>query len=159
VTSFESTRAGVRGPGRGWRVMKALQVAMKAMLVSGVLLLVLGLLIWTGNADQLIGVHIAFGVVLVLSLWTICAVAARAGVASGTVAFAAAWGALVVALGLAQEELLTGGLHWVIQVVHVAVSMGAIWWGKRLAAAIQQGARGRASDPAASPPVGSTTPR
>ncbi|HET9723195.1 MAG TPA: hypothetical protein VFR44_05055 [Actinomycetota bacterium] len=113
--------------------MKMLPVAMKALLGSGALLLVLGLIIWVADAHQLVGVHIAFGVVLVLSLWTICAIAARSGVAAGTVAFAAGWGVVIVVLGLSQEESVPGDLHWTIQVLHVAISMGAIWWGKRLA--------------------------
>ena len=112
--------------------MKLLPVAMKALLGSGALLLVLGAIIWVADAHQLVGVHIALGVVLVLSLWTICAIAARSGVGAGTVAFAAGWGVLIVVLGLSQEELVPGDLHWTIQVLHVVISMGAIWWGKRL---------------------------
>lgn len=118
--------------------MQTLKVAMKALLGSGALLLVLGVIIWMGNADHLIGVHIAFGVILVLSLWTICAIAARSGVPAGTVALAAGWGVLVVGLGLGQEELVPGDWHWTVQVLHVAVSMGAIWWGRRLVKLIEQ---------------------
>jgi hypothetical protein len=110
----------------------AIKVALAALIGSGALLLVLGIVIWTGNGHQLIPVHVAFGVVFVISQWTIAAIAARSGVASGTVAFAAAWGLLVVVLGSAQEELLPGSWHWVIQVLHLAISMGAIWWGRRL---------------------------
>lgn len=117
--------------------MKALRVAMKTVLGSGALLLVTGMIIWVADTHQLIGVHIAFGVVLVLSLWTICAIAGRSGVPVGTVVFAAAWGVVVVVLGLAQEELVPGDRHWTIQVLHVAISMGAIWWGRRLAKMIQ----------------------
>jgi hypothetical protein len=116
--------------------MKALPVAMKALIGSGALLLVLGVIIWVADAHQLVGVHIAFGVVLVLSLWTICAIAARSGVAAGPVAFAAAWGVLVVVLGMSQEEMVPGDWHWTIQVLHVVISMGAIWWGRRLATMI-----------------------
>lgn len=110
----------------------AIKVALAALMGSGALLLVLGIVIWTGNGDQLIPVHVALGVVLVGSLWTIAAITGRAGGASGTVAFAAAWGLLVVILGLAQEELLPGTWHWTIQVLHLLISMGAIWWGRRL---------------------------
>ena len=124
----------------------AIKVALAALMGSGALLLVLGIVIWTGNGDQLIPVHVAFGIVLVISLWTIAAIAARAGVASGTVAFAAAWGLLVVILGLAQEELLPGSWHWTIQVLHLVISMGAIWWGRRLVRLI-----GQAQRPAGSP--------
>jgi H+/gluconate symporter-like permease len=110
----------------------AVKIALAVLMGCGALLLVLGIVIWTGNGDQLIPVHIGFGIVLVLSLWTIAAIGARAGVASGTVALAVAWGLLVVVLGLAQEELLPGSWHWTIQVLHLAISMGAIWWGRRL---------------------------
>jgi H+/gluconate symporter-like permease len=116
----------------------AIKVALAALMGCGALLLVLGIVIWTGHGDQLIRVHIVFGIVLVLSLWTIAAIAARAGVASGTVAFAAAWGLLVVILGLAQEELVPDGWHWTIQVLHLVISMGAIWWGRRLVRLIGQ---------------------
>lgn len=110
----------------------AIKVAPAALMGSGALLLVLGIVIWMGNGGQLIPVHVALGVVLVGSLWTIVAIAGRAGVASGTCAFAAAWGLLVVILGLVQEELLPGTWHWTIQVLHLLISMSAIWWGRRL---------------------------
>jgi hypothetical protein len=112
----------------------AIKVALAGLLGCGALLLVLGLIIWAGIGDheQLVAVHISIGVVLVLTLWTIAAIAARSGVPARTVSFAAAWGLLVVLFGLAQEDLLTGSWHWTIQVLHVAISMGAIWWGRRL---------------------------
>src|SRR5262249_17695700 len=58
----------------------AMRVAQAALPGSGVLLLVLGAIIWTGNGDQLIGMHVLLGLVLVLSLWTITAISARSGV-------------------------------------------------------------------------------
>jgi hypothetical protein len=116
----------------------AVRVARATLLGSGALLLVLGLIIWTGKADQLIGVHVALGVVLVLSLWTIAAIAARSGVPAGTVALAAAWGLLAVVLGLVQEDLLPDSWHWTIQVLHLVIGMGAIWWGRRLVQLIRR---------------------
>jgi hypothetical protein len=131
----------------------AIKVALAALMGSGALLLVLGIVIWTGNGDQLIPVHVAFGIVLVVSLWTIAAIAARSGVAGGTVAFAGAWALLVVVLGLAQEELLPGSSHWAIQVLHLAISMGAIWWGRRLVRLIGQAQRPPGSATTAASPV------
>jgi hypothetical protein len=58
----------------------AIKVSLAVLLACGALLLVLGIVIWTGNGDALIPVHITLGVVLVLSLWTIAFMAARAGV-------------------------------------------------------------------------------
>ena len=131
-----------------------IKVSLAVLLVCGALLLVLGIVIWTGNGDALIPVHIALGVVLVLTLWTIAFMAARAGVPAGTVTFPAAWGLVVVLLGLAQEDLLSGSWHWTIQVLHVAVSMGAIWWGRRLVKLIGQ-ARAMQQPNLAHPPMAS----
>ena len=104
-----------------------------ALLGSGALLLVLGLLVWVGVGPAVVlSVHIVLGFVLVISLWTLAAIAARAGVPLSTVAFATTWGVIVLAFGLVQARLLPGAWHWVVQVAHVAISMGAIWWGRRL---------------------------
>ena len=138
----------------------AIKAALAILLGCGALLLVLGLIIWTGTGDhgQLVAMHISVGVVFVLTLWTIAAIAARSGVASGTVAFASAWGLLVVLFGLAQEDLLTGSWHWTIQVLHLAVSMGAIWWGRRLVKLIGR-ARSASQSNFAHPPVATPAPR
>lgn len=116
-------------------VMKA---ALTTLLACGGLLLVLGIVIWTGDGGRLVGVHVTLGVVLVLSLWTISAVAARSGVPTGVAALAAGWGVVVVIVGLAHEELAPGSWHWVVEVLHVGISMGAIWWGRRLARLVRQ---------------------
>src|SRR5215470_12607302 len=131
-----------------------IKISLAVLLGCGALLLVLGIVIWTGNGDALIPVHITLGVVLVLTLWTIAFMAARAGVPMGTVASAGAWGLLVVLLGLAQEDVLTGSWHWTIQVVHLAVSMGAIWWGRHLVKLIGQ-ARSKREPTAAHAPLAS----
>jgi hypothetical protein len=121
-----------------------MKVAVASMLACGGLLMVLGIVIWTGNGYQLIGVHVALGAVFIVSLWTIIAIAARSGVPAGIVAFAAGWSVVVVVLGMMQEELVPGSWHWSIQALHLVISMGAIWWGRRLARLTRQ-ARAAAS--------------
>jgi hypothetical protein len=137
--------------------MRTVKLAVRTLIACGVLLLVLGIVIWTGHGDQLIPVHVAIGVLLVLTLWTLAAIAARSGVRAGTVAFAAGWGLVIVLLGLAQEDLVVGSLHWTIQVLHVAISMGAIWWGRRLANLIGRARTGSRSSVA--PPVATSMSR
>jgi hypothetical protein len=137
--------------------MRTVKLAVRALIACGASLLVLGIVIWTGHGDQLISLHIAIGVVLVLTLWTLAAIAARSGVRAGTVAFATAWGLVIVLLGLAHEDLVVGSLHWTIQVVHVVLSMGAIWWGRRLAKLIGRARAGSRSSVA--PPVATSTSR
>ena len=45
--------------------------------------LVLGVLFWTGNALGLVDLHQLLGILLVLGLWTMAALAHRAGVPAG----------------------------------------------------------------------------
>ena len=95
--------------------------------LCALVVIVLGVLFWTGNAPlTLLPVHILAGLVLVLCLWTLAAIALRAGVPAGLAFLAFAWGLVVVALGLTQTNLLVGSVHWLIQVLHLAVGVSAI---------------------------------
>ncbi len=105
--------------------------------LTGLIQLVLGVFIWTGNADALIPIHISSGVVLVLSLLTLAVLAAFARVNPAFVALAIVWGLITVLLGLTQERLLPGPAHWVIQVVHLLVGLGAIGQAENLARRIK----------------------
>ena len=100
--------------------------------VTGVIQIVLGLLFWTGNVRNLTDLHMWIGFVLVIALWIMAGLAARAGVNPGLVALAVIWGLIVPALGMTQVRLLPGDLHWVIQVVHLLVGLIAIGLGERL---------------------------
>jgi hypothetical protein len=42
------------------------------------------------------------------------------------VAVAAVWALLVVIVGLTQTSLLTGSLHWLIQVIHLLLGIGLL---------------------------------
>ena len=98
-----------------------------------VVLVLLGILFWTGNALGLRPLHQFLGFVLVLSLWTLAVVAARAGVSPGLVAGAAVWGLVVPIFGMTQTSLLTGSAHWVIRVLHLLVGLVAVGLGEALA--------------------------
>jgi hypothetical protein len=124
--------------------MKLATVAQMTIRISGVLLLALGVFIWTGNFDQLIPYHRILGFVLVIALWTLSFLAARAGVSIGLVAAAVVWGLIAPIVGLTQTSILTGGFHWVIQVVHLVIGLGAIGWGEGLGQAIKSRTPGAA---------------
>jgi hypothetical protein len=94
--------------------------------VAGVVQLALGLAFWTGNLLGLVDLHMLNGILLVLALWIQAALAARAGVEPRLVAVAAAWGLVVVIVGLTQTDLLTGSLHWLIQVIHLLLGIGLL---------------------------------
>ena len=106
--------------------------------ICGPAALVLGVLFWTGNALTLIPVHMLAGIVLVLALWTLAIMAAVSGVQRGLVALAIGWGLIVPMLGMSQNQLLPGSLHWVIQGLHLLFGIVAMGLGNGLARRIKQ---------------------
>lgn len=124
--------------------MKLVTVAQMTVRVSGIALLILGVIFWTGNLDSLHLLHILLGLLLVLGLWTLALIAIRAQVAVGIAVLALAWGVIAPALGLTQVNLLPGGWHWVIQVLHLLVGVGAIGIAEALGAGIKRSGRAAA---------------
>jgi hypothetical protein len=93
--------------------------------IAGTGALVLGLLIWTLDLD-VVSIHMLFGLVVALSLLVISLLSAftkelrLAGIIGIVYAF------ILPLLGLNQETLLVGSLHWLIEVLHLAVGIGAL---------------------------------
>ena len=116
----------------------ATTIARMLLGISGPTALVLGVLIWTGNALTLIPIHMLAGIVLVLSLWILAIMAAVSGVPRGLVALAIVWGLIVPILGMTQTRLLPGNAHWVIQILHLLIGIGAMALGQGLARRIKQ---------------------
>ena len=109
-----------------------LTIAQMLVRITGVLLLVLGVLFWSGAALSLIPLHMLVGLVLVLSLWLLAAVASQAGVPIGMAAGVALIGLITLILGLIQDSLVPGGAHWVIQVLHLLLGLAAIGSGEMI---------------------------
>jgi hypothetical protein len=116
----------------------ATTIAQMLIRISGLILIILGIFIWTGNADSIIPLHRFLGFVLVLALWTLAYIASQSGVNPSLAALAFLWGILAPVLGLTQDHLLTGNAHWVIQIVHLLVGLVAIALGERLAMLIKR---------------------
>ncbi len=115
--------------------MRAAVTALRMLVrAAGLVMVTLGVLFWTGNARGLIPVHMLVGVVLVLALWSLALLAARAGVSPGYVAFVFLWGLLVPTLGVTQDRLVPGSSHWLVQVLHLLVGLAAIGQAENLAA-------------------------
>lgn len=116
----------------------------------GIAQIVLGIMFWTGRAYGLLPVHMTLGSILVITLWLLALLAARAGVSAGMVILAILWGAFVPLLGFNQARLLPGDLHWVVQVAHLLVGLAAIGLGEGLAERISH-TRSAATPPGAMP--------
>jgi hypothetical protein len=74
----------------------------------GPIMIVLGVLFWTGNATRLVPLHMLLGITLVLTLWSLAVIGASAGEKLGFVALAFVWGLIVPILGLNQVQLVPG---------------------------------------------------
>jgi thiamine transporter ThiT len=105
--------------------------------IAGAAALCLGLAFWAGKLTGLATLHEALGAGVVLGAWALAFFAFRKGVSVGLVAGAALWGVLTVVVGISQTQLLVGEFHWVVQVIHLLVGLGAIAMGAVLARAVR----------------------
>ncbi len=99
----------------------------------GALLIVLGLLFWSGNALGLVNVHMLLGLLFVIALWTLCGVAIKSHVSGGFVAFGVIWGLIILGLGMAQTTMMVGSAHWVIRLLHLLVGLAGMGIGESMA--------------------------
>jgi hypothetical protein len=106
--------------------------------ITGLFQLIIGVIFWVNQDDNLVPFHILIGVVLVLSLWIMAFLAARAGVSWKMTALAFVWGLVVVILGLTQTQILPGNLHWLIEVLHLVLGLGAMGLGEGVSARIKR---------------------
>jgi hypothetical protein len=116
----------------------AATVAVMLVRLAAVILIALGIAIWIGSGDGLVAIHIVIGVILVLALWALAAIAIVSSVPLSLWAAGLVWGIVVIAFGIAQRSLLPGGAHWVIQVIHLLIGLAAIGLAEMLAARIRR---------------------
>ncbi|HEU4565723.1 MAG TPA: hypothetical protein VFS05_13775 [Gemmatimonadaceae bacterium] len=133
--------------------MRSSAIARWVVRVTGPALVVLGLLFWAGRALALLPLHMALGMLFVLALWALAAIAARAGLHRGMVAAAAAWGIVVPLFGIAQTRLLPGPAHWVVRLAHLLIGIIAMIVADRLARFIRANLRPPRAPSAAESPA------
>jgi hypothetical protein len=111
--------------------MKVITIAVWVLRIAVLAAIILGILFWTGNAENLIPVHMLIGIIAVLSLWVI-------GLAQGFIkggSFGLALATFIVGLALAivglyQQQWLLGSSHWIIQVIHLLLGLSTIGLGE-----------------------------
>lgn len=113
-------------------------VLQNAVRVLGVLLIVLGFLFWTGHSYSLVPLHMGCGEALVLLLWVLAILAARAGVKKALVIAAILWGLLVILFGFTMGRLLPGPAHEMIRVLHFLIGLMAIAFSESLSVRIKR---------------------
>jgi len=110
----------------------AMTIAQWVVRLTGVTLVALGVLFWTGRALGLIPLHMALGAAFVLALLVLVSLAASAGLRPVLVALAAAYALLIPLFGMAQTRLWPGPGHWIVQLVHLALGIGGMILATRL---------------------------
>lgn len=118
--------------------MEYVTIPSMALRVSGVLALTLGIIFWTGNYQELQPLHMGLGIVVVLSLWWLALLFARAGRGAGPSVIAFIVGLVVVAVGITQDKILPTEQHWIIKVTHLLLGVLAIGLGEMLGARLQR---------------------
>jgi hypothetical protein len=108
--------------------------------LCALVLVVLGIGFWTDHWLSLIPVHMGVGVLLVACLFILGIIAAVVRSTIGLAIGAIVWCLVVLWLGANQMELLPGSLHWIVQVVHLLVGLGALGFCERLARFAKSGA-------------------
>lgn len=109
---------------------------------GGVLVLILGIFLWTGNFDAIKPFHMLLGIIVVLSLWALAAAYAMTGKANmGLIIAAVLIGLFQAIFGAEQESILASGPHWIIQIIHLIFGLGVIGLGERITAANKKIAR------------------
>jgi hypothetical protein len=118
-------------------MLRAVRFIQMFIRIAGLTLLILGLIIWSGNG-ALIAPHSALGMLFVVALWVLAAIGAMAGIKWATVIRAIVWGIVALLFGILQSQMMVGELHWVIRALHLLVGLVTIGVGEAVAAATRQ---------------------
>ena len=102
------------------------------MRIAALVQVVVGIGLWTGHLYAFVDVHRTIGMLFVLALWGIAAIALVQRRAAGLAAFAVVWGVVVAAVGFTQQQLVPGDLHWIVRVLHLAIAMASMPIAERL---------------------------
>jgi hypothetical protein len=102
-------------------MLRTIRVAQITIRLTGLALIILGILLWTGNTG-LRQAHMGLGLLFVLALWSLAAV----------------WGLVVLWLGMVQTRVWPGSAHVYVRVLHLLVGLVAIGVGEALAARIKR---------------------
>ena len=112
-----------------------IRIASIILSLAGLLALILGLILWTGMAVNVVSLHMLLGLLTVVALWVVGAAQALVpGGSWGLAAGALVLGALTAWLGMVQASLLVSENHWISQVIHLLLGIATIGLGHMAAA-------------------------
>jgi len=113
-------------------------IIQNAIRLLGVVLIILGIQFWTGQAFTLVPLHMRLGETLIALLWILAAMGLRSSVAKGLVFGAILYGVFVFAFAMNMGRFLPGGAHEVIRALHFLFGLGAIGMAEAIAGRIKR---------------------
>lgn len=93
---------------------------------GGVVQLLLGMMFWAGTAKALIPVHIVVGSVVTVSLFVLAIQGLRANIPVALGITGIVWAIVLPVVGGMQQSVLVGSSHWIVQVIHALLGIGAM---------------------------------
>jgi hypothetical protein len=106
--------------------------------LAGTIALILGILFWLGMLVSLVRVHSILGIITAISLALIAVTALAAGARAPMALVGIVWAAATLFIGFRQNTMLLGESHWIIQVIHLLLGVGAIGMAEALGAGIRK---------------------
>jgi hypothetical protein len=113
--------------------MSLSRILLVLLRIAAGLQVVVGLTLWSGHYYSLVGVHTLVGIIFVILLWSIAGMAIARRRRIKLALFAILWGFVIVAVGMTQQRLLIGDLHWIVRVLHLIIGLSAMPIAERLA--------------------------
>ena len=113
------------------RFLHPLRIAVR---VLATLLLVVGILIWTGRVDPWRSLHQSLGGLLALALLGVGIAGTQATRRAGPLVMAILWAVLLMGYGIAHARLWPGDMHWVAQALHVLIGLATVGMAEGMAA-------------------------
>jgi hypothetical protein len=139
--------------------MTVVAIAGWVVRLTGMAQVVLGLLFWVGHALPLVGAHMLNGMVFVLGVLVLVVAAARSGLGAPLAALATGYTLVVPAFGMTHARILPGPAHWVVEVAHLLVGLGAMILAARLGGFVRRRGIGAVAAPSWRRSCGPSSPR
>jgi hypothetical protein len=95
--------------------------------------LLLGIVLWLGHGYTLLRLHMWLGFIVAFALLAIVILSLLARVRPVLPVTALLWAIALPVIGIAQLHMMPGANHWIIQVIHLILGLGAVGFGEALA--------------------------
>jgi hypothetical protein len=101
--------------------------------VAFLVALALGITLWLGHGYSLLKLHMWLGFIVAFAVLAMVVLSLLAKVKPALPIISLLWALALPVIGIAQLHLMPGSNHWVIQVIHLILALGAIGLAEALA--------------------------